>query len=86
MYFMILSKKFRMHTMQTFTSIQKSGLFRNELIPFYYSVIAAHHKCGNKDAIGKAKRILQYMEESKDSSIEPDVVTYTTFLNIVSRK
>ena len=51
----------------------------------YNSVISAHQKSGNKETFANANKILQHMEESGDSSILPDVVTYTTFLNIVSR-
>lgn len=50
----------------------------------YNSVISAHQTSG-KDAYNFSKRILHQMEDSEDQSIQPDVVTYTTFLNIVSK-
>lgn len=51
----------------------------------YNSVLAAYHKSGDKHTFTKANKILQQMENSEDPSILPDVVTYTTFLNIVSK-
>ncbi len=51
----------------------------------YNSVMSAYHKSGHKDAFIRSKQLLDQMEVEEDTSIHPDVVTYTTFLNIASK-
>lgn len=51
----------------------------------YNSVLAAYQKSGEEDAYVNAKHLLKEMEDNADPSIHPDVVTYATFLNLVSK-
>lgn len=47
--------------------------------------MSAYYKSGDKNAYMKAKRIFQEMEDSPDPSLQPDVVSYTSLMNIISR-
>ena len=64
------------------------SLQRNDAKPCritFNSVLSAYNNSREVDAYFHAKGILQEMENNPDHNIQPDIVTYTTFLNIIAK-